>query len=61
MRLPPAITTIMPAVRTDKENVARLASRKSKNDSMGPPMFPVGEKPEDLADCLCLYSMVVVS
>jgi hypothetical protein len=51
----------MPAVRTDKENVARLASRKSKNDSMGPPMFPVGEKPEDLADCLCLCSMVVVS
>jgi hypothetical protein len=54
----------MPAVRTDKENVARLAhpaSRKSKNNSMGPSMFPVGEKTEDLADCLCLCSMIVVS
>ena len=62
VRLPSTIVTIMPAVRTDKENAARGAkptnSKKSKNHS-GPPMFPVGEKTEDLADCLFFYSMFI--
>ena len=39
----------MPAVRTDKEDTAR--DSKTKKNS-GPPLFPVREKMEDLANCL---------
>jgi len=50
----------MPAARTAKGIVTRIPkspiSKLSKNKS-GPPMFAVGEKTEDLADCNVVYPL----